>query len=316
MKKAMAVVEAEKEEIATQMKKAVAVMEAEKDEETKKAIAAAVAEGESSGRTVSAEAAKKELEDLESKYQAKLEEAANKAKALEGAASAEKLQAAIAAAEKKKDEEAALQMKALREELEAEKANEVEAAMGKAIEDTVGAYAVKSAGQMAEVEQKLQAVVAESEAKLQAKDAQLVSIQGQVTEFAKAEVEEAKKEFEKQKREEVMAKQREYEGLIDDANNERDAYQETYKKEMKKRVKIHNELMDLKGNIRVVCRIRPKLPPDCKTGQDQIVASFPSDEQVRIMHDLDGAASTTFEFDRCFGEHVPHARQFSASRIL
>jgi hypothetical protein len=47
---------------------------------------------------------------------------------------------------------------------------------------------------------------------------------------------------------------------------DRDEYMALYSQEAKKRRVVHNKLMDMMGNIRVVCRIRPVLAVDCKTG--------------------------------------------------
>jgi hypothetical protein len=53
---------------------------------------------------------------------------------------------------------------------------------------------------------------------------------------------------------------------VADAAAERDEYMSLYSQEAKKRRVVHNKLMDMMGNIRVVCRIRPVLTVDCKTG--------------------------------------------------
>jgi hypothetical protein len=50
------------------------------------------------------------------------------------------------------------------------------------------------------------------------------------------------------------------------------------------RKKLHNELVDLKGNIRVFCRLRPQISED-GTGPDSkmVIRQDPRDEQLIIV---------------------------------
>lgn len=73
-----------------------------------------------------------------------------------------------------------------------------------------------------------------------------------------------------------------------------------YRKEMALRKKLHNELVDLKGNIRVYCRIRPPIGEDGK-GPDAAlcITPDPKDDQLCVV-DNKGKVST-FELDSVFG---------------
>ncbi|KAK3266998.1 hypothetical protein CYMTET_24414, partial [Cymbomonas tetramitiformis] len=91
-----------------------------------------------------------------------------------------------------------------------------------------------------------------------------------------------------------------------------------YNKEYSKRRQLHNQLLELKGNIRVFCRLRP-LSQREKDLEDEgdVCVSFPMDGQVCI-HKHGGAGvrankmglgETVFEYDQVFGfdhgqEHV------------
>ena len=46
---------------------------------------------------------------------------------------------------------------------------------------------------------------------------------------------------------------------------ERDEYLQLYTKESKLRKAVHNKLLEIQGNIRVICRVRPILGTTCHT---------------------------------------------------
>lgn len=46
-------------------------------------------------------------------------------------------------------------------------------------------------------------------------------------------------------------------------------------KERKLRKKLHNQLIDIQGNIRVICRVRPVLEVERRSGQDIDVTEIP-----------------------------------------
>jgi kinesin family member C2/C3 len=66
--------------------------------------------------------------------------------------------------------------------------------------------------------------------------------------------------------------------LLDAATAEKQEYLELYSKENKARKAIHNKLLELQGNIRVICRVRPILEVERRSGEDVDVTSYPSEE--------------------------------------
>ncbi|NXK32362.1 KIF25 protein, partial [Piprites chloris] len=89
---------------------------------------------------------------------------------------------------------------------------------------------------------------------------------------------------------------------------------ERYEKEKQKRRALHNSLVELRGNIRVHCRIRPLLPFDAAAGhsisQDrqrnfpEKVAYAADDETVLVKCSRPGHASInkTFQFERVYND--------------
>ena len=86
--------------------------------------------------------------------------------------------------------------------------------------------------------------------------------------------------------------------------------------ETEARRRIHNELQDYKGAIRVFCRVRPFLPPERAGGGGAPAAGergaleAVSREGVRLEDPMRGA-SYQFTFDRVFGPDVDQAGVFS-----
>ncbi|XP_030092243.2 kinesin-like protein KIF25 isoform X2 [Serinus canaria] len=87
---------------------------------------------------------------------------------------------------------------------------------------------------------------------------------------------------------------------------------ERYEKEKQKRKALHNSLIELRGNIRVHCRIRPLLPFDDAAGHSQDrqrnfsekVAHAADDETVLVKCSRPGHASVnkTFQFERVYND--------------
>ena len=86
--------------------------------------------------------------------------------------------------------------------------------------------------------------------------------------------------------------------------------------ETEARRRIHNELQDYKGAIRVFCRVRPFLPPERAGGGGAPAAGergaleAVSREGVRLEDPMRGA-SYQFTFDRVFGPDVDQAGVFA-----
>ena len=91
---------------------------------------------------------------------------------------------------------------------------------------------------------------------------------------------------------------------------EQEKYQDLYERyriELEKRRKTHNELMDLKGNIRVMCRMRPLLKHEQKKlSIDQIrnpvIKTF-EDVAINVYNDSN-MRETEYEFTRVFGKEA------------
>ncbi len=86
--------------------------------------------------------------------------------------------------------------------------------------------------------------------------------------------------------------------------------------ETEARRRIHNELQDYKGAIRVFCRVRPFLPPGQAGGGgapaagERVALEAASREGVRLEDPMRGA-SYQFTFDRVFGPDIDQAGVFS-----
>ena len=74
--------------------------------------------------------------------------------------------------------------------------------------------------------------------------------------------------------------------------------------ESKLRKSLHNKLLDIQGNIRVVCRVRPVLDVERRAGESVDVTEYPSQEEILIQRD--SSSKTRFEYDRVF---APGAEQ-------
>ncbi|XP_048880945.1 kinesin-like protein KIFC3 isoform X2 [Brienomyrus brachyistius] len=74
---------------------------------------------------------------------------------------------------------------------------------------------------------------------------------------------------------------------------------EKYRKEVALRRKYHEQLLELKGNIRVLCRVKPVLREDQQEdGQAVVVTTNPDNESAVIV--LHKGKSRTFELDKVF----------------
>eukprot|EP00607_Mallomonas_marina_P009445 CAMPEP_0182420570 /NCGR_PEP_ID=MMETSP1167-20130531/5475_1 /TAXON_ID=2988 /ORGANISM="Mallomonas Sp, Strain CCMP3275" /LENGTH=648 /DNA_ID=CAMNT_0024596713 /DNA_START=41 /DNA_END=1987 /DNA_ORIENTATION=- len=92
--------------------------------------------------------------------------------------------------------------------------------------------------------------------------------------------------------------QRETRSIVQRAEQERDDYQAMFVKENKHRKVLHNKILDLQGNIRVFCRVRPMVEVERKSGEGIEVTEFPTEEDLIIQKDPSSKAK--YEFDRVF----------------
>ena len=65
------------------------------------------------------------------------------------------------------------------------------------------------------------------------------------------------------------------------------------------RKKLHNEVIELKGNIRVFCRVRPTIREDGQGAQAAHVVSFDYDDDQLVNVFVRGA-TRSFEMDNVF----------------
>ena len=79
---------------------------------------------------------------------------------------------------------------------------------------------------------------------------------------------------------------------------------------------IHNKLIEIQGNIRVICRARPVLEVELKQGGGAgvDVTDFPAEDVISIQRDP--ATKTRFEFDRVFSPSSSQEEVFSAVQPL
>nr|XP_009393338.1 PREDICTED: kinesin-5-like isoform X3 [Musa acuminata subsp. malaccensis] len=75
----------------------------------------------------------------------------------------------------------------------------------------------------------------------------------------------------------------------------------------KLRKKLHNTILELKGNIRVFCRVRPVLPDNDSSGTDGAVVSYPTSMEtagrgIDLMHST--AQKYSFTFDKVFNHEA------------
>eukprot|EP00054_Salpingoeca_dolichothecata_P013803 m.77257 g.77257 ORF g.77257 m.77257 type:complete len:924 (+) comp20666_c1_seq1:99-2870(+) len=88
-----------------------------------------------------------------------------------------------------------------------------------------------------------------------------------------------------------------------------------YRKEMTLRKKLHNELVDLKGNIRVYGRIRPTISED-GDGPDSKLVINASKEDDQLIEVLNKGRDSTYELDTVFGPSSTQEQVFGEVRDL
>lgn len=91
----------------------------------------------------------------------------------------------------------------------------------------------------------------------------------------------------------IIAKSKEHDARMEELRRK-------YKKELLERKKLHNQLQELKGNIRVYMRCRPPSERELENhGNDAICVSFLEDNEVRLF--TEKGREKTWEFDEVFG---------------
>lgn len=90
---------------------------------------------------------------------------------------------------------------------------------------------------------------------------------------------------------------------------------EKYKEEQKKRKKLNNELEDMKGKIRVYCRIRPMSKSELATPEKNI-RNYKITDEMAITIDPDNRMPVNFTFDAVFGEDAQQEDIFEDTERL
>jgi len=156
-----------------------------------------------------------------------------------------------------------------------------------------------------ELQAKLEAAYKGSKAELALVQDKLVKMEGALV----REVEGARAVA----REEAMQT---YQKLVEVANQEKAQALEMYAQESRKRKVIHNKLLELQGNIRVLCRVRPMLAMEKAGGEGgggKDVTEYPSPEDLVITReDRGGKSKVAFEFDRVFAPGSTQGEVFEA----
>ena len=97
--------------------------------------------------------------------------------------------------------------------------------------------------------------------------------------------------------------------------------QEKYRKEALERKKLHNEIQELKGNIRVYLRCRPPTTKEKENfGNDALCVSFPNEGSITVFNS-EKNREKTWDFDEVFGlsstqEKVPNLSRYLCSMLM
>jgi len=108
----------------------------------------------------------------------------------------------------------------------------------------------------------------------------------------------------------VKAKEDEMMEKVNSAETARKEFLTLYTKESKLRKSLHNKLIELQGNIRVVCRVRPILDVEKDQGKDADITNFPpGDEDIIISKE---GTKTRYEYDQVFPPKSTQREVFDA----
>merc|ERR1712086_399089 len=93
------------------------------------------------------------------------------------------------------------------------------------------------------------------------------------------------------------------ESLVSGALREREELRNLYKVECKKRKKLYNALQELRGNLRVYCRMRPLNARELEDqgGQNFLFINDNADELTINERNAKGVGKRKFEFDQVLG---------------
>ncbi|XP_078101359.1 kinesin-like protein KIFC3 isoform X2 [Sander vitreus] len=104
--------------------------------------------------------------------------------------------------------------------------------------------------------------------------------------------------------------------VISDVSTTNQELLRKYKREMNLRKKCHNELVRLKGNIRVFCRVRPVSQEEQDSAADaKTMLSFDSDDDA-ILYLANKGKMMTFELDKVFSPQATQLEVFQEVQSL
>ena len=86
-----------------------------------------------------------------------------------------------------------------------------------------------------------------------------------------------------------------------------------YQEEILKRKKLHNIIEDIKGKIRVFCRVRPLSPLEMSRGESSVVSIS---DQFTMMFEGKTGGRREFMYDSCFGPQCTQEEIFEDTRKL
>ncbi|KAK5611206.1 hypothetical protein CRENBAI_020251, partial [Crenichthys baileyi] len=103
--------------------------------------------------------------------------------------------------------------------------------------------------------------------------------------------------------------------VISDVSSTNQELLRKYKREMNLRKKCHNELVRLKGNIRVFCRVRPVSQEEQDSADARTMLSFDSDDDA-ILYLSNKGKIMTFELDKVFSPQASQEEVFQEVQAL
>jgi len=146
-------------------------------------------------------------------------------------------------------------------------------------------------------------------------------------EVAEAAKQEARQEMEQARELALETLRKETEEKVAVAQEETENFKALFYAEAAARKSIHNRLIELQGNIRVFCRVRPVLQVEEESGAGQKVVEFPGEDMITVTAAkgsarADGGGSggalmtQRFEFDRTFAPGTSQENVFAAVEPL
>ncbi|XP_071058456.1 LOW QUALITY PROTEIN: kinesin-like protein KIFC3 [Pseudochaenichthys georgianus] len=103
--------------------------------------------------------------------------------------------------------------------------------------------------------------------------------------------------------------------VISDVSRTNEELLRKYKREMNLRKKCHNELVRLKGNIRVFCRVRPVSQDEQDSADSKTMLSFDSEDDA-VLYLCNKGKTMTFDLDKVFAPRATQEEVFHEVQSL